>query len=635
MCGICGVVQLTGEPREPLPLDRLDLMTDVLRHRGPDDRGTHLAPGIALGVRRLSIVDVDGGHQPVANEDGRVVAVQNGELYNHAGIRDELRSQGHVLTTRCDTEVLPHLYERDGVRFPERLRGKFAIAVWDDRRRRLILARDRLGVKPLYWARAGDVVLFASELKSLLASGLVRPELDLEAIDLYLTLGYVPGPRTPLAGVSKLAPGAVLEIEDGAIREERYWEYPRPVVGVPTVSLDEYVDELLELLRAAVQDRLMSDVPLGAMLSGGLDSSLVVALMAESSSGPVETFSVGFKEDETSELGDARRIAAVFGCTHHELELSVNDTALDLDELTWHLDEPIADLSTLGFDLLSQVAAEHVTVALAGQGADELFGGYPKHRAAAALRTLRLLPGPARRTAARLPWPSAKLRRASQALAATDATQRLLEMSGRLTPSARNTLYRGELADVDPRTAYETIDSVRSGLDGDPLSSLLYLDARLALVDHMLLYFDKASMAHSLEVRVPYLDHRIVEWASRVPSDMKVRRGVTKRVLKEAGLRYLPPETVHRRKLGFFRVALDPWLRAQLAGDAGERLRAPEAAYRELLDSDAVDRLVADYRSEPSEERARLVFAILMLESWLSSFVGRALAAPASSSAQS
>jgi asparagine synthase (glutamine-hydrolysing) len=630
MCGICGVVQIGGDWREVASPAQLDAMTDAMTHRGPNDRGTYATSGIALGVRRLSIVDVDGGHQPVMSEDGNVVAIQNGELYNHGELRRELRSEGHQFVSRCDTEVLPHLYERYGSHFPEQLRGKFGIAVWDERRRRAILARDRMGVKPLYWAQVGDVVVFASELKSMLASGLIEPELDLEAVDLYLSLGFVPGPRSPITGVRKLAPGSILVIGPENVHQEPYWVYPEPNPEPRPGRVEDYADELLLLLRQAVRDRLMSDVPLGAMLSGGLDSSLVVALMAEASSRPVVTFSVGFREDEANELADARRIAEGFGCEHHELELSVTENAVDIDELAWRLDEPVADLSALGFDLLSQLAAEHVTVALAGQGADELFGGYTKHRAAAAIGAFGFMPKGLRRAVGGLPWPSPRMRRAFGALGADDPSKRLLAMSGRLANGVSADLYKGGLAAVRDDNAYTAVEALRGGLDGDPLAVTLYLDARLGLIDHMLLYFDRTSMAHSLEVRVPYLDHRLVEWAATVPPSMKVRRGVSKRVLKAAGMRLLPTQTVRKPKVGFFRSALDVWLDAQLAGPAGERLQAGDAAYREILNPSAVGKLVAQYRRSRTEDAARLVFAILLLESWLTSFTRRpaSVAAP-------
>jgi asparagine synthase (glutamine-hydrolysing) len=622
MCGICGVIQIGGRPREVLSATVLDAMTDIMTHRGPSDRGTYAAPGVALGVRRLSIVDVEGGHQPFLSEDENVVAIQNGELYNHAELRRDLH--GHVFRTRCDTEVLPHLYEAHGARFPAQLRGKFGVAIWDDRARIAVLARDRMGVKPLYWARVDDVVVFGSELKSVLASGLVEPELDLEAIDLYFSFGFIPGPRTPIAGVNKLGPGSVLIVDPDGVREQQYWAYPEPNPDPQPGSLEEYGDELLHLLREAVRDRLMSDVPLGAMLSGGIDSSMIVALMAEASGRPVVTFSVGFREDESNELADARRVAHTFGCEHHEVELSVTENALDIDELVWHLDEPVADLSALGFDILCRQAAQHVTVALAGQGADELFGGYTKHRAAAAIGALEMLPMAARRGLARIPWPVARVGRAFRALAAPDPSRRLLEMSGRMINGTRSDLYRGALASVPEANAYDTLEAVRGGVDGDPLAATLYLDARLGLVDHMLLYFDRTSMAHSLEVRVPFLDHRLVEWAATVPSPMKVKRRETKRVLRQAGVNLLPSGTASKRKIGFFRSALDIWLAAQLEGAAGDRLRAGDAAYMELLDGSAVTRLVDDYRRERTEDSARTVLAVILLDSWLSTFVRHA-----------
>jgi asparagine synthase (glutamine-hydrolysing) len=360
----------------------LDRMTDAMTHRGPNDRGTHVADGIALGVRRLSIVDVEGGHQPISNEDGSIWAVQNGELYNHREVRSRLGSRGHRFQTRCDTEIIPHLYEDAGAAFPEHLRGMFGIALWDGRERRAVVARDRLGIKPMYYAEAADLLVFASELKSLLASGLVGTELDYEAIDAYLTLGFVPGPMTPLASVKKLMPGHVLIVDPSGVRTQAFWSYPEP--APVEMTLDEASDRLLAGLEESVRLRLMSDVPLGAMLSGGIDSSVIVGLMARQMSDPVQTFSIGFREaGEGNELADARLVAEHFGTDHHELELSFAEETVDLGELVWYMDEPLADLSSLGFLALSELAARHVTVALSGQGADELLGGYRKHRAAA------------------------------------------------------------------------------------------------------------------------------------------------------------------------------------------------------------------------------------------------------------
>ena len=618
------MVQIGGEPRQVIGPGVLDHMTDLMTHRGPNDRGTYAEPGVALGVRRLSIVDVDGGHQPIGNEDGTVVAIQNGELYNHLELRDRLRADGHDFATRCDTEVLPHLYERYGVRFPGELRGMFGLAVWDRRRRRLTLARDRVGIKPLYYAQAGDVVVFASELKSLLASGLVDVDLDFEAIETYLVLGYFPGPRTPLAQVRKLLPGQLLVVDETGVTLERYWSYPTPD-PLADATEEELAARLLEELEESVRLRLMSDVPLGAMLSGGLDSSLIVALMARNMSEPVKTFSVGFGEDERgNELADARMVASAFGAEHHELELSFRDQSLDLENLLWHLDEPIADLSTLGFLALSQLAAQHVTVALSGQGADELFGGYRKHRAAAIVGKWNALPsalrGPGGALALRSP---ARFRRAAETLTASDPATRLLAMSGQVEPELRARLFRGPLAESDSSAAHGAVRQFLDGANGDPLAVTLYLDGQLALVDTMLHYFDRASMAYSLEVRVPFLDHRFVEFAATVPSGMKVRRLGTKHILRRAAKGIVPQEIIDKRKIGFFRAAEQAWVRAQARGLIADYLLRPDARYAEFLDRAEVERMLGDGTEMPRE---RLLIGILMLEVWLSSYLPRTAA---------
>ncbi len=624
-------MQLAGEPRQVIESHLLVHMTDLMSHRGPDDRGTYEAPGIALGMRRLSIVDVEGGHQPVANERGDVRAVQNGELYNHEGIRRNLGARGHRLCTRCDTEIIPHLYEDAGPRFAEQLRGKFAIAVWDESRRRAVLARDRLGVKPLYWAQAGDLLVFASELKSLLASGLVDGELDYDAIDAYLTLGFVPAPRTPLAGVSKLLPGHQLVVEDGNHEIQRYWEYPPPIVGSPRLGEHEYAEGLLEVLEEAVRLRLMSDVPLGAMLSGGLDSSLIVALMARNMSEPVKTFSVGFAEDhDFNELSDARYVSSVFATDHHELELSFLDDSIDLAELVWCLDEPLSDVSALGLEALSRLASDHVTVALCGQGADELLGGYKKHRAASLVGAWKHLPEPLRETGAALAVRGPKrFRRAARTLAAPDPVARLIEMSGRLGGGLRTALYCGPLQGKVGAAAIDAMREALAGTTDEPLPATLHIDAQLALVDSMLHYSDRASMAHSLEVRVPFLDHHVVEYCTRIPADLKVRRLQTKSVLKRAASGIVPDRIIHKRKLGFFRGASDAWLQTQLRQTIPELLLGSEVRCTEFLDHEVIKRLTLAHRDGEDLSHGHLLTGILMLEIWLRTYLPRALKRPA------
>jgi asparagine synthase (glutamine-hydrolysing) len=619
MCGICGVVQVAGDPRDVLEPWRLDAMTDAMTHRGPDDRGTYLAPGVALGARRLSIVDVEGGHQPVFSEDGRICGMQNGELYNHIAIRHELASQGHSFGSRCDTEILPHLYERDGDRYAEHLRGKFATVVWDGKRRRAVLARDRLGVKPLYWARCGDIVVFGSEIKSVLASGLVDRELNLDAIDAYLTLGYVPFPHTPFAAISKLPPGGLLTIGGGRVEVGSYWEYPLPEPEAPGRSLEEYADELEPLLAEAVRIRLMSDVPLGAMLSGGLDSSLVVALMAEASTQPVQTFAIGFREDgDQNELQHAERVAQLFGCDHHEIELSFEDDAADLEDVIWHLDEPVAELSAVGFHALSRLAASNVTVALSGQGADELFGGYRKHLAARMI-DLSHLPPAARRPLGAVPARN-DLRRLLQASAARTPTDRLLAMSSSVDSAALNRLRGPRLRALDGLAARRAVDRIAERLPpgASALGSTLYLDGQLALVDNMLHYFDRMSMAVSLEVRVPFLDHVVVEWAATLPDSAKVGLREQKRALRQLGRRRLPADIVDRPKVAFFRRSAAAWLERRLAGPLADRV-AESAHLADLLDRNEIRALVARFRSGDSSY-AQILLAVVMLDLWLDRF---------------
>ena len=597
----------------------LDAMTDAMTHRGPNDRGVHLGPGVAIGVRRLSIVDVEGGHQPVANEDGSIVAAQNGELYNHEAVRRELTVQGHRFESRCDTEILPHLYERYGERYAEHLRGKFATVVWDGKRRRAVIARDRLGVKPLYWAHCGEVVVFASELKSVLASGLVDPELNLEALDAYLTLGYVPYPHTPFAAISKLPPGGMLTVGGGRIDVGTYWRYPIPQPEDPARTLDEYTDELEPLLAEAVRIRLMSDVPLGAMLSGGLDSSLVVALMAEASSMPVQTFAIGFREDgNQNELRHAARVASLFGCDHHEIELSFEDDVGDLEDVIWHLDEPIAELSTIGFHALSRLAASSVTVALSGQGADELFGGYRKHLAARMIDLSRL-PAAARRPLGAVPA-RRDVRRLLRASAARTPTERLLSMSSAVDDTILGRLRGPSLRALDGLAARRTVDRIAAALpaDASALDSTLYLDAQLALVDNMLHYFDRMSMAVSLEVRVPYLDHVLVEWAARLPDGAKVGLREQKRVLRQLGRRRLPAEIVDRPKVAFFRRSAAAWLERRLAGPLADRIVESDRL-ADLLDQGEIRSLVTKFRAGETSY-AQILLAVVMLDVWLERF---------------
>ena len=626
MCGICGIVQVRGAPRQLGGDGALESMTDVLAHRGPDDVGFHRGPGIAIGVRRLSVVDVEGGHQPFANERKTVIAAQNGELFNHEAVRRRLQANGHVFTSRCDTEVLPHLYEEDGDELPSSLIGMFAFVVWDEERRRAVLVRDRLGVKPLYYAEVDGVLVFGSELKAVLASGLVPVEIDLEALDLLLTLGFVPGPRTLLRHVKKLEPGHRLVVEREQVRTECYWRLPAgDEAASPARSDAEWEHAFLDLLRDAVRIRLMSDVPLGAMLSGGLDSSVVVALMAEQTSRPVQTFTVGFAGVPDNELRAARETARALGTEHHELELSLDDV-VDLEELVWALDEPVADLSALGFFALSHLTRQHVTVALSGQGADETLAGYERYRQAAAIDRWAAAPAPLRRLAAgALAVGPARLRRGAAVAAARDPVVAGVLARSEWVESVRGRAARGGLELVDRSLAESTLTERVAAAPRRGLARSLALDTQLNLVDDMLHYFDRTSMAHSLEVRVPFLDHRLVELCASMPQSLKLRGGETKFILRSVARGLVPDAVLDRRKVGFFSGAVDGWFRSQIDGEVGERLRDPGARYASYIDQKEVQRLLANpgpYRS------SKLLLTILVLELWLSTYLPRAASTP-------
>lgn len=618
---------MRGPLRPVLAPGVIDRMTDAMTHRGPNDRGIYVADGAAIGARRLSIIDVAAGHQPFGNEDGRIWGAQNGELYNHDELRDSLRAGGHSFATRCDTEVIPHLYEREGTSFPRSLVGKFAIALWDGGGQRAVLARDRLGIKPLYYAQVGDLLLFGSEMKSLLASGLIGSELDYEAIGAYLTLGFFPAPSTPLLAVRKLPPGHSLIVEDGRVRQERYWAFPKPAPD-EKMSEQEAGDRLLAELEQAVVRRLMSDVPLGAMLSGGLDSSLIVALMARNMNQPVKTFSVGFAEaGQENELDDAALVAQAFGAEHHALQLSFSEQAVELDELAWWLDEPLVDLSPLGFLALSRLASQHVTVALSGQGADELLGGYSRYWRAAMVGHARRLPGPARAFgASALRLAGGRYDRFADAITAGDPAMRHLALRA---PFVRPELHRllavGELASLENRSALRAVQPHAAGLKDDPLSASLYVDAQLTLVDDMIHYFDRTSMAHSLEVRVPFLDHNVVELCATIPANLKVRGRTTKYLLKRLARGLVPDHVIDKPKVGFFNGMARDWMRDQLRGAALGYLLDDELACGDFLDAREVRRLATgNGTGNPADLDA--LYAVLMLEVWLKSVLPRATA---------
>ena len=621
MCGIAGAFTVGGPRRPPVTQATLDAMTDAMTHRGPDDRGTYIGTGAALGARRLSVIDVAAGHQPFSDERGEIWAVQNGEIYNHDTLRRELLADGHRFATRCDTEILPHLYEAHGDGFSEHLRGMFAVALWDARHQRGVIVRDRLGVKPLYYTQRDGLLVFASEMKGLLASGLVEPELDPVSLELYLTLGMVPAPRSILRDVWKLPPGHRIVVDGGKVAVQQYWEYPTVAGPARRPHVHEHAERLLEALRESVRLRLMSDVPLGAMLSGGLDSSLIVALMAEQLSEPVKTFAVGFAGSPASELADARAVAEIFGADHHELEIDERVSAID--DLVWHMDEPLADLSAVGFLALCGLARQHVTVALCGQGADELFGGYRHHLHAPIARLWNRVPDRAGASILALArrGPSAA-RRFADVAGAGDAVSRAL-VAKRIADGAELAMMLQ--ANVDGSAARTAIASFKGADSSDPLAAALAIDAQMALPDDMLHYFDRASMAHSLEVRVPFLDHPLVEQAAKIPANLKLHGRTTKYVLRMAASGLIPDRIIDKPKVGFFNASAGSWIAGAIERDGLDFLLPEKPRYGDLVDRKAVEGLLQAQRLAPTPRRAQLLLSILLLEAWLETYLPRAL----------
>ncbi len=559
MCGIYGA--FSTDPARPIGADLLARMGQVLAHRGPDGGGMHLAGPLGMGMRRLSIIDLAGGDQPMPNEDGTIWVVFNGEIYNYRELTADLRARGHRFTTASDTEVLVHLYEELGERCVEPLRGMFAFAIWDAPRRRLFLARDRLGIKPLYYAATPQGLVFGSELKALLQSSWLSRRLDAPALTAYLQHGYVPDPLSILQGVAKLAPGHTLLVEAGRpAHPGRYWQatpFFRETSGF--ASEEAAAEALWPRLEDAVRSHLVSDVPVGAFLSGGIDSSAVVALMVGSSNGRVKTFSVGFREDRYNELPHARRAAEAYGTEHHELLVEPSDLKV-LDELLSGFDEPFADSSAVPTYLVSRLARQHVKVVLSGDGGDEVFAGYERY--AVDYRRRRLgLPGDLglgaslRTLGAALPVGAGRNVLHNLSL---PRTRRYLDAMAVFTDQAL-----AELLEPGFRADLRLESMAEPGLD--PLSRLQDLDIKTYLPGDILTKVDRMSMANSLEARVPLLDHRLVEFGCGLPPELRMRRGVTKYLLRRVLRGRVPPELLTRPKQGFG-VPLESWFSGGIRG---------------------------------------------------------------------
>jgi asparagine synthase (glutamine-hydrolysing) len=635
MCGICGIVYTDTERQvDPGLLER---MTRVQAYRGPDDQGIWQKGHVGLGHVRLSIIDLSPqGHQPMTNEDNSVWITYNGEIYNFLELREELQQKGHQFRSRTDTEVIVHLWEEEGVRCVERLRGMFAFAIWDDRQKVLFLARDRLGKKPLFYAMLPDRFLFGSEIKAILQDPDVRPEPDLKAIHYYLTYQSVPSPYSAFQNIHKLSPAHCLLVKQGTGVPQRYWKLSyKEKLSINGARAEQNLqEEIIERLREAVRIRLVSDVPLGAFLSGGIDSSMVVALMAGILNQPVKTFSISFAEEEYNEARFAQMVADRYQTDHHEFKVTPDAKAI-FPELVWHYNEPFADPSAIPTYYVSKLARQHVTVVLNGDGGDENFAGYPRYA----------LNGQFEREAGWYPmfrqwlgdflsWQTFvwQQRLWKDPAALWSFTPGLFSYYWRITQI--HELHQARLYTADMKAAMAAypafklmLGKYRASDARTFLDALLNLDLELYLPDTLMVKVDIASMAHSLEARAPMLDHHFLEFVAKIPAKLKLKNGhLSKYIFKKAAEPFLPTEVIYRPKMGFG-VPTDHWFRHELKDLVYDTLLSPRALGRGYFRRESLEQMLAEHQTGASNWQY-LIWNLLMLELWHQMFIDGTLAPP-------
>jgi asparagine synthase (glutamine-hydrolysing) len=626
MCGIAGFIGQEALIDYHGRAAVLDRMCSVISHRGPDDQGTMLTNDVALGMRRLSIIDLSGGHQPMTTEDGGVTVVFNGEIYNYRQLCKELQGRGHRFHTRSDTESILYSYKEYGITCVEHLRGMFAFAIWDAPRRKLFIARDRVGEKPLYYSMTPQgTFVFGSELKSLLEYPGVGREINPESLDAYLTFGYVPDPLSIFKNIYKLPPGHHLTLVEGKIKIEEYWDFPYEPVRDHR-SEDEYIEELRILLNESVRMRLVADVPLGAFLSGGIDSAAIVGLMSRNMSEPVKTFSIGFREDSYDELKYARLAAKHFGTDHHEL-IVTPDVCHLIEDLAWQFDEPFADSSAIPTYMVSKLAREHVTVVLSGDGGDELFAGYTRYLVEQQRSGFGNLPGFVRKgmmqpLSRRLPhgaWGRNYLYNV-----ALDPIERYIDSISIFTNLNKASLYtddfRKTLGGFKPAaTRYQDYAArVHTGAAIDPL---LYLDSKTYLPGDILTKVDRMSMAVSLEARVPLLDHKLVEFVNRMPASMKMRGRETKHIFKRAVQGLVPDQILNRPKQGFG-VPIATWINQELRERIHDTFGEARTRQRGYVSPHYVDVLLEEHE-RGRRDHSPALWTLLMFELWCRRFLDK------------
>jgi len=626
MCGICGKVEFDRGATVSGALIRA--MLDTIRHRGPDDEGVYLSPQVGLGHARLSIIDLSSGHQPLCNEDGTIWIVFNGEIYNYQELRNQLLAKGHVFKTQTDTEVIVHLYEEFGPQCLERLRGMFAFALWDQNQKRLFLARDRVGIKPLYYSLNRNNIVFASEIKAILADPSINRELAPEIIDRFLTFLYLPGEETLLRGVGKLAPGHYLVLTDGKAEIRQYWDiqFYKPS---ERLSLKDAEDELSNLVAEAVEMHMIADVPVGVLLSGGVDSTAVLSCAAERTEKEISTFTVGFSDSGVADERPYARLAAeIYGTKHYDMTITASDFADFLPKYVWHMEEPVCEPPAVALYYVSKLAREYVKVLLSGEGGDEAFAGYDNYRSLVWLERLKQV------------WPAAN-RPASQGLSRANSwfhSPRLAKYGPLVNAtfpdyyySRTSTPYRysgngiGELYSADFLKLIDreyTIEPVRKLFavvkDQAILDQMLYIDTKTWLADDLLVKADKMTMANSLELRVPLLDHRLLEFAASLPPHYKLNGFALKYIWKKAMSKRVPHRILKRRKAGF-PVPYAFWLRNNLRDQVRTILTDRKAVERGYFDKAAVEKLIT--ANNHSGANSKEVFSLVALELWHRAFL--------------
>ncbi len=623
MCGICGIFDFKGQRADRGLLER---MNERIRHRGPDGDGFYVCGPVALANRRLSIIDLDGGWQPQTNEDSSIQVVFNGEIYNFIELREELLAKGHKFKTRSDTEVIVHAYEEWGDDCTNRFNGIFAFALWDSNRRRMLVARDHLGVKPLYYVQLGDRLLFSSEIKALLADPACPKEVDLQALSQLFTLRYVPSPRTLFQGIHKLPPGHRMAVQSSGMQIERYWRTTpqlRSKIDEPAL-----VEEYRDLVEDAVRLQMRSDVPVGLFLSSGIDSASLLAIMSKLSNQPVRTFTIGFENGErTNETDDAREIAKMFGAEHTEMVLGAQDYEKYYERYLWDLEEPVGNETAAAFYFVSYITSRQVKVALTGQGADEPWAGYERYWGVKVSEAYSRLPqfitkGLLRHVGER--WiKQERLKRGLTSLYERDVLSRLVNIYSFFSPAMKAKLFQPWIKEhisangVEARGALQQLQSEVQHLD--PLTQILYMDTRTNLPDDLLMVGDKTSMANSLEVRVPFLDYRLVEFIETLPPGLKLNGHQGKYLHKKAVEKWLPKDIVYRKKKGFANP-IDMWLRTSMRRFVSDRLLSESAAVNRYFDRDFI-RQTIEKHEENQAQHLRHIYLLLSFEMWHEQFM--------------